>query len=90
MKKKAVLSQVSDAVALVTQHRLNVEFILDGSFGGDQLCGCHKARWLPLKATYGSQPASACAAAYNSTAGAMGRFGVLNEPVGSAWLAVRK
>ena len=40
---------VSDATALVAQHRLNVEFILDGAFGGDQLCGCHKARWLPLK-----------------------------------------
>ena len=42
---------VSEATSLVTQHHLNVEFILDGSFGGDQLCGCHSKRWLPLKAT---------------------------------------
>ena len=104
---------VSDATALVAQHRLNVEFILDGAFGGDQLCGCHKARWLPLKGarprdqlwhfpastagskllsagTYGSQPSSACAAAYLSNASAMGRFGILNEPVGQSWIGVTK
>lgn len=81
---------VSDALSLIAQHRLNVELVLDGAFGGDQLCGCHKARWLPLKATYGSQPAAACAAAYLSNASAMGRMGVLNEPVGKAWVDVTK
>lgn len=79
---------VSDAVSLIAQHHLNVELVLDGSFGGDQLCGCHKARWLPLKATYGSQPTAACAAAYLSNASAMARMGVLNEPVGNAWVDV--
>jgi hypothetical protein len=81
---------VSDAVSLIAQHRLNVELVLDGSFGGDQLCGCHQARWLPLKATYGSQPAAACAAAYSSNASAMARMGILNEPVGKAWVDVTK
>lgn len=81
---------VSEAVSLIAQHRLNVELVLDGSFGGDQLCGCHKSRWLPLKATYGSQPAAACAAAYLSNASAMGRMGVLNEPVGTSWERVTK
>lgn len=81
---------VSDALSLIAQHRLNVELVLDGAFGGDQLCGCHAARWLPLKATYGSQPAAACAAAYLSNASVMGRMGVLNEPVGKAWVDVTR
>ena len=81
---------VSAATSLVMQHHLNVEFILDGSFGGDQMCGCHSKRWLPLKATYGSQGTAGCAAAYLSNASAMGRMGVLNEPVGAAWVGVTK
>ena len=40
--------------------------------------------------TYGSQPSSACAAAYLSNASAMGRFGILNEPVGQSWIGVTK
>ena len=40
--------------------------------------------------TYGSQPSSACAAAYLSNASAMGRFGILNEPVGKSWIGVTK
>ncbi len=48
-----------------------------------------QARWLPLVGTFGSQgmgPGSKCATAYRSNASAMGRFGVLNEPVGEAWI----
>ena len=35
-------SFVASATATIAKHNLNVEFILDGAFGGDQLCTCHK------------------------------------------------
>ena len=48
------------------------------------------AAMLVRAGTYGSQPSSACAAAYLSNASAMGRFGILNEPVGQSWVGVTK
>eukprot|EP00040_Diaphanoeca_grandis_P027458 m.156355 g.156355 ORF g.156355 m.156355 type:complete len:715 (+) comp30989_c0_seq1:239-2383(+) len=84
------LSLVDDffatANAMIAQHNLHLQFVLDGDASGSPICTCLMNRWRPWVATYipggGQSPGACTTGAFHSNNPKLGydRFQILNEP----------